>query len=98
MNERFALIHSTFHGARGFFQQLCECLENGSQDDNFESPLQVGWWNHWHEWLYTHSTESKFIFSLPPVQQPTRVGQAKVGETTFVGRRTLYRQDKTMCF
>jgi hypothetical protein len=98
LNERFALTHSTFHGARGFFQQLCECLENGSQDDNFESPLQVGWWNHWHEWLYTHSTASKFIFSLPPVQQPTRVGQAKVGKNTFVGGRTLYRQDKTMCF
>ncbi|MDM8557390.1 hypothetical protein [Candidatus Parabeggiatoa sp. HSG14] len=99
LEERFDLIKSTFHGARGFFQQLCDCLENGLQDDNFEPPLQNGWWNHWHEWLYSHSIQSQFIFTLPPIQQPTRVGQAKVGENTFVGGHKNYRQDKIeMCF
>jgi len=95
---RFDPIYSTFHGARGFFQHLCESLVSDVQVNDQIQALGIGWWNHWHEWLYNNNINSSFMFELPAKQSGPRVGQAKVGEMTYLGGRRLYRQTQTMCF
>ncbi len=98
-NRHFNPVDSTFHGARVFFQQLCVSVETGLQVNDITPVLKLGWWNHWHEYLYQNATKSQFRFDLSPnAQQETRVGQAKVGEMTYVGGYTLYQQTQKMCF
>ncbi len=94
----FDPIYSTFHGARGFFQRLTESLVKGLQETDQVQTLNLGWWNHWHDWLYKNTTTSTFRFHLPTDQLGPRVGHAKVGKTTYLGGHNLYKQDKTMCF
>jgi len=93
----FNPVDSTFHGARFFFQQLCVSVETGLQVNDITQVLKLGWWNHWHEYLYQNATQNKFRFDLSPKAQ-TRVGQAEVGEMTYVGGYTLYQQTQKMCF
>jgi len=97
-NLYFNPIDSTFHGARGFFQQLSVSLETGLQTEPVTQTLKLGWWNHWHEYLYQNATQSHFKFNLSQAaQQKTCVGQAKVGNMTYVGGYTLYQPTQKMC-
>lgn len=93
-NQHFNPIDSTFHGARGFFQQLSVSVETGLQDEPEIPAIKLGWWNHWHEYLYQNSSDSPFQLEL----QYTRVGHAHVGEMTYVGGYSLYQQTEKMCF
>ncbi len=98
-NQHFNPIDSTFHGARGFFQQLCVSIETGLQVNDVTPVFKLGWWNHWHDYLYQNATQSQFGFDLSPkAEQQIRVGQAEVGDMTYVGGYTLYQQTQKMCF
>jgi len=98
-NLYFNPIDSTFHGARDFFQQLSVSLETELPINDVTQTLKLGWWNHWHEYLYQNATQSDFKFNLSQEdQQKTCVGQAKVGDMTYVGSYTLYQPTQKMCF